>query len=90
MKELEMTTQFKKDLKKYANQKKKISALQSILSCLAEERPLPENCRPHLLSNNYKGCMECHVGGDFLLVWIDDSLNVVKLVRLGSHAELFG
>lgn len=30
--------------------------------------------------------MSCE--NDFLLIWIDDE--IVKLVRLGSHSELFG
>ena len=81
------TTQYKRDLKRYANNKKKMEALKEILLCLQEERPIPENCRPHFLTGQYKGCMECHVGGDFLLVWIDAA--AVTLVRLGSHSELF-
>lgn len=34
--------------------------------------------------------MECHVQGDFLLVWINEEEDTVYLVRLGSHSELFG
>lgn len=30
---------------------------------------------------------ECHVKDDFLLVWIDD--DCIKVVRVGSHSELF-
>ena len=33
--------------------------------------------------------MECHIGSDFLLIWIDEKEDVIKLVRLGSHSELF-
>lgn len=87
MKVLIPSTQYKKDLKKYSNQPKKMLTLTNILRCLSEERPLPENTRPHMLSGEYKGCMECHIGGDFLLVWID--AESISLVRLGSHSELF-
>lgn len=45
--------------------------------------------RAHMLLGDYAGCMECHIGGDFLLVWIDEAANIVKLVRVGSHSELF-
>lgn len=34
-----------------------------------------------------KSHMECHIEDDFLLIWIDD--DIVELVRLGSHSELF-
>lgn len=87
MKALIPTGQYKKDLKRYANQPKKMAALRDVLLCLAEERPLPDTCRPHLLTGEYKGCLECHIGGDFLLVWIDG--DAITLVRLGSHSELF-
>lgn len=40
MKPLIPTTQYKKDLKRYATQRKKMEALRNILLCLAEERPL--------------------------------------------------
>ena len=88
MKQIIPTTQYKKDLKRYANQRKKMKALLDILRCLANEEPIPENCRPHLLTGQYKGCVECHIGGDFLLKWIEDA--IISLVRLGSHSELFG
>ena len=34
--------------------------------------------------------MECHIKGDFLLIWIDEETDDVDLLRLGSHSELFG
>ena len=27
--------------------------------------------------------------GDFLLIWIDPDTDIIELVRLGSHSELF-
>ena len=44
MKQLIPTTQYKKDLKRYANQRKKMEALLEILRCLAYEEPIPEEC----------------------------------------------
>ena len=38
---------------------------------------------------NYKGCLECHIEGDFLLIWIDENTSIIEAVRLGSHSELF-
>lgn len=32
--------------------------------------------------------MECHVGNDFLLIWIDS--DAIYVERVGTHAELFG
>lgn len=33
--------------------------------------------------------MECHVKNDLLLIWLDETENIIKLVRLGTHSELF-
>lgn len=87
MRVLVPTSRYKKDLKRYAHDSEKIKALYKILKLLAEEKPIPQSHKPHFLKGEYKGCMECHIGNDFLLIWIDD--NIVELVRLGSHSELF-
>ena len=42
-----------------------------------------------MLKGDYSGFMECHVENDFLLIWIDEESNQIRLTRLGSHSELF-
>jgi mRNA interferase YafQ len=86
---LKMTSQFKKDLKRIQNQPIKIQHLKQVLLKLEENGVIPNQYRPHKLSGNYAGYMECHVENDLLLIWIDAQENIIKLVRLGSHAELF-
>lgn len=56
---------------------------------LAKGEQLPEQMRPHMLTGDYRGCMECHIMGDFLLIWIDQTEETIYLLRLGSHSELF-
>ena len=90
MKVLVQSTQYKKDLKKIRNYPRKAKALLDILEMLRNEIPIPKMYRPHLLTGNYMGCMECHTESDFLLVWIDPDTDEIDLVRLGSHSELFG
>lgn len=90
MKVLQPTTQYRKDLKRYRNQPKKLEALKEILNKLMNEEPIPDKYYPHHLYGDYKGCMECHIQGDFLLIWFDEETDVIELVRLGSHSELFG
>lgn len=89
MKRLQPTTKYKKDLKRYANNPKKIAALTEVLKLLKNEQPIPAEYQPHMLHGNYQGCMECHIQGDFLLIWIDPDTDIIDLVRLGSHSELF-
>ena len=90
MKSLFLSGQFKKDYKRYKKNQKKIEALKVVLKMLQDEQPIPSEYKPHMLLGQYKGCMECHIQGDFLLIWFDKERNIIELVRLGSHSELFG
>ena len=90
MKKLVQSTQYKKDLKRIRNDEKKAIALLEILLKLENEIPIPIENRPHLLTGDYKGYMECHIQGDFLLIWFDPNTDEIDLVRLGSHSELYG
>ncbi len=90
MKKLKPTSQYKKDYKKIRNNPTKVKKLFDILELLKHEKPIPEENRPHPLLGNYRGHMECHIEGDFLLIWLDPNSDTISLVRLGSHSELFG
>lgn len=89
MKSLKTSTQYRKDLKRYRNKPQKLEALRKVLELLVNEQPIPQEYYPHMLQGEYKGCMECHIQGDFLLIWIDEVNDIIELVRLGSHSELF-
>ncbi|MDR2956346.1 MAG: type II toxin-antitoxin system YafQ family toxin, partial [Prevotella sp.] len=86
---LHYSTQYKKDFKRYRNQPKKLEKLLEVLIMLENEVDLPAELKAHRLTGQYKDCMECHVEGDFLLVWFDDENNIIQILRLGSHSELF-
>ena len=87
MKQLKITSQFKKDLKKYKNQPQRIQKLKVVLGYLEREEIIPAEYKPHKLLGNYKDCLECHIESDTLLIWIDE--DTIKLLRLGTHSELF-
>lgn len=89
MKKLQPTTQYKKDYKRFKYNPVKVKALKEVLEMLMNEQPIPEDYYPHMLKGEYKGCMECHIQGDFLLIWFDDEEDIIELVRMGSHSELF-
>ena len=86
---LKITRQFKKDLKKYQNKVDKIANLSVVLKMLQETGTVQKEYTPHKLAGEYKGYMECHVENDLLLIWLDETENLIKLVRLGTHSELF-
>ena len=90
MKKLKATSKYKKDYKRFRNQPNKIKKLVEVLTLLQNEIPIPEEYRLHMLTGDYAGFMECHIEGDFLLIWLDPETDQIDLVRLGSHSELFG
>ena len=89
MKELKITSQFKKDLKRYKNQPNRIDKLKVVLRYLQQGEPVPQEYKPHRLLGEYKDCMECHIESDILLIWLDENMEIVKLIRFGTHSELF-
>ena len=89
MKVLQPTTKFKKDLKKYKNKPDQLAELKVVLNLLINEQPIPAKYKPHPLEGAYNDCIECHIQSDYLLIWYDKEKDVIKLIRLGSHSELF-
>lgn len=90
MKIVKATTQFRKDIKRYASDNDKLKRLYQIVALLEAGEVIPKEYRPHLLKGNYNGYWECHIKGDFLLIWCDADNDIIWLHRLGSHSELFG
>jgi mRNA interferase YafQ len=88
----EFTGQFKKDYKLAIKRGCKPEALQEVITLLVNEQPLPDKYRDHALvsSRNYKDMRECHIEPDWLLVYkiVRDNL-ILKLIRTGSHSDLF-
>ncbi len=88
--EVRFTNQFKKDIKLAKKQGKDIEKLFDVIGILANGETLDEKYRDHDLSGNFKGCRECHIEPDWLLIYeIDNNVLVLMLNRVGSHSELF-
>lgn len=60
-----------------------------ILLLIANDAPLGPEWRDHALTGQWRDHRECHVGGDFLLIYQLDGERIV-FVRVGTHADLFG
>lgn len=61
---------------------------EAMLLLVANDAPLGAEWLDHPLKGDWADHRECHVGGDFLLVYRADERDVV-FVRAGTHAELF-
>lgn len=69
MRTIEVSTQFKRDLKKATKQGKNLTLLEKNVKLLQLNKPLSEKYRPHQLSGNWKGYSECHLAPDWLLIF---------------------
>lgn len=90
MYDLEYSGQFKKDLKLMNKRGVNLNDLRKVLDYLIIEGQVPISYKPHILSGKYKGVWECHINPDWLFVYdINNSIKLVRLVRTGSHSDLF-
>lgn len=84
------STKFKKDLKLIQKRGYNISLLTNVLNILAKGEELPAKNKDHSLSGNYKGCRECHITPDWLLIYeIVEKELILYLTRTGTHNDLF-
>jgi len=91
MRTIERTTQFKKDYKRESKGPHRGTLAKdflNIVAALAEDRSLPERCRDHALTGEWKDHRDCHIRPDLILIYRKPDAGRLQLVRLGSHAEL--
>ena len=65
---------------------------EAMLLLILNEISLGVEWKDHQLIGEWQGHRECHIGGDFLLIYkLQDSkqCGLVIFVRAGTHAELF-
>lgn len=87
---LEVTKQYLKDLRKARKRGLDENKLNIVIKKLVEGEKLPVANRDHDLKGEYIGFRECHISPDWLLVYSkEDTLQIVKLIRTGSHSDLF-
>ena len=64
-----------------------------MLLLIANDGPLGPEWKDHPLKGEWLGTHECHIGGDFLLIYeIDDAAGpsgAIVFIRIGTHSELF-
>jgi mRNA interferase YafQ len=61
---------------------------EAMLLLIANDAPLGAEWLDHPLKGNWADHRECHIGGDFLLIYRVVE-NRIVFVRAGTHAELF-
>jgi mRNA interferase YafQ len=92
MRKIERTNVFKRDFKREKRSglgSELDSLVTEIVSLLAEDKPLPVKNRDHALTGNWRDHRECHLKPDLLLIYRKPDADILQLVRMGSHSELF-
>jgi len=84
---VDISAQFKKDLKRIEKRGWDTKLLSKVIRMLANEEQLPVNYRDHNLTGNWISCRECHIKGDYLLIYRVHG-DTLYLVRVGSHSDL--
>ena len=87
MRKLKTTTRFEKDYKKALKSGRDLVRLKRVMTWIASEQELPEELRDHKLVGNYQGRRECHLAGDWSLIYKLEGDTVI-FERTGSHSEL--
>ena len=65
---------------------------EAMLLLIDNAAPLPAEWLDHSLTGEWSGHRECHIGGDFLLIYkIETSSKDERIifVRSGTHSELY-
>jgi mRNA interferase YafQ len=92
MRTISRTAKFRKDYKRETKGEHCATLdadLLAALSFLATDQPLPEMFHDHPLSGEYTGHRESHLKPDLLLIYKKPDDQTLRLVRVGSHSELF-
>ena len=83
------TSKFKKDYERLAAQGKDMSLLKAVIDILREEKTLPQKYADHSLRGNWKNFRECHIQGDWILIYRISQQNLTLILsRSGSHSKI--
>ncbi len=86
------TSRFKKDLKRIKGVPGDFALVTELLKLLQEKgvKGIPVKMKPHRLKGIYSDNWECHIKPDLLIIWIQiENPGKIKLIRIGSHSEIF-
>lgn len=61
---------------------------EAMMLLIANDSPLGPEWLDHPLKGNWSDHRECHIGGDFLLIYLLEADTII-FTRTGTHSELF-
>jgi mRNA interferase YafQ len=85
---LERTKVFIKDSSKIKFSNEYYSKFIIFIGKLLSNEKLPKEAQDHALIGKWRDHREFHISGDLLVIYKIE-LNVLKLIRIGTHSQLF-
>jgi len=85
---LERVKTFKKDISKLKFSNQHYAKYLLYVGYLLNEKELDPEAKDHALKGQWSGYREFHISGDLILIYRIES-NILYLIRIGSHAQLF-
>lgn len=82
------TKAFVRDLSKAKMSDKHLTKFIAYLHRLSTQQTLPVEAKDHCLTGDWHDFREFHISGDLLVIYQIEN-DVIKLVRLGTHSQLF-
>ena len=86
---IEASKQYRREIRKIIDALLVSPEYIEVMYCLQNRLPLPAKYKDHPLSGDWQGFRDCHIKNDLLLIY-RISGDILELVRLNTHAEIFG
>jgi len=67
---------------------KNMDKIYDVIVNLIWNEPLPERCREHKLHGDWDGFTECHIEGDWVLIYLTDEIEKISFSYTGTHSDL--
>ena len=91
MRSIERTRAFRRDYRRRSRGRhgnRLDERLATVVTALANDIPLAPHHHDHALSGPWADFRDCHLRPDLILIYEKNGPDLLRLVRLGSHAEL--
>ena len=82
--------EFKRNLKRAVRRGLDPEEIKKVISLLRVDAQLPPSRKDHPLHGACEGCRECHIHGDWLLVYRKSHAQLIMTcVTTGTHSDIF-
>ncbi|MCY3816119.1 MAG: type II toxin-antitoxin system YafQ family toxin [Gammaproteobacteria bacterium] len=91
MRAIERTRRFRRDYKRESRGRHRDGLdqrLSKLVQALASDTPLEPRHHDHALSGPWADFRDCHIKPDLVIIYQKPDAHTLRLVRIGSHAEL--